>query len=262
MIIGQDLAFGESGESHAAGIGTGGIENIQTDKMRKLRDEGITDRNMVVIDGYHGGKVVTRINMRNYLLWFEQNIPLAVAAGFRVINATEGGAKIHGAEQMTLAETTEQFLDEPLDIMAKIDACAQPEQFDAAEFRQRLEHKRADMRELVRKSERARERAGEVQKLMERKPMPVERINKLVHKIDRDEKRIKELIKRYDELLSAVANKTMVLIKTAFDYEGLSREESLRLNMKHSATMFQAMIESGKIIEERFAELSDTLADF
>jgi len=260
VMIGQDLAFGEAGESHAEGIGTGGVENVATDRMEKALGKQATDLHLVLVDGYHGGKVVTRTNLRNYLLWFEQNIPIAVEAGFRVINATEGGAMIHGVEQMPLAEATEMFLSEPLDTVEMIAACAEPETVDFKRVAKEVAKVQRDLRELVDKAKKGCEVAVKVQKLLDAKPQPTEKINKAIRRISRDEARIKHLLKSLDPLLAVAANKALLIVTSCFDYEGLDREQEVRLNMKHTATMYNALIEAGTFIQKKLSQLQDDIA--
>ena len=94
ILIGQDLAS-ENGITHAGGI-----------------NDGSTNKESIV-EGYYGGNVTTRSDWLGYLRWFEKSIETIKESNIniQVINATEGGAKIHGANQMTLHEAIESCRD-------------------------------------------------------------------------------------------------------------------------------------------------------
>ncbi len=253
VFIGQDLAFGEGGASHATGVGAGGDFSVAQDKI----DQVAEDEDMALVEGYHGGRVVTRTNLRNYLLWFEKHVPDVVARGVRVINSTEGGAKIHGAQQLPFAEATATLLGEPLPIGEMLDRhCeSEPPDFDAVGIV--VERTKKTLLDLIRRTSDGRDNAIKVQKLMSRANRPVEKINKLIHSIDRNEKRIFALAKELDELLVSVGGRDLFLVKTAFDYEGLNQEESLRLNMKQTATMYEGILKAARRVLERVRSLAD-----
>lgn len=85
ILVGQDLAFGESGASHVKG-----------------RDESALQVEKYEIEGYHGGKVWSRMDWMEFKKWFERMIVLY--PDHTVINATEGGARVQGTKQQSLAE--------------------------------------------------------------------------------------------------------------------------------------------------------------
>ena len=94
ILIGQDLASA-NGVTHAGG------------------DNDNTRYNETTVEGYYGGTVTTRSDWLGYLRWFEREIQTINEndEGIRVIDATEGGAKIHGAEIMTLQQAIDECRD-------------------------------------------------------------------------------------------------------------------------------------------------------
>lgn len=92
VLIGQDLAF-TGGVSH-----TKGIEDALGDN-----DEYIKSRQLVDVEGMDGTMLKTDYQMWFYKLWFEKAIRM-YKDEVRVIDATEGGAKIEGAEIRTLED--------------------------------------------------------------------------------------------------------------------------------------------------------------
>lgn len=92
VFMGQDLAF-TGGKSH-----TSGIEGALGDN-----DKYIKSRCLMEVEGIDGTMLQTDFQMWYYKQWFEK----AIRDGgdrMRVIDATEGGAKIEGAENMKMSE--------------------------------------------------------------------------------------------------------------------------------------------------------------
>ena len=94
ILIGQDLAS-SNGITHAGGV---------NDNSGYVESE---------VEGYYGGTVTTRSDWLGYLKWFEKSIETINVdkLDIQVINSTEGGAKIHGAEQMSLKEAIDGCRD-------------------------------------------------------------------------------------------------------------------------------------------------------
>lgn len=94
ILIGQDLAY-QGNDSHADGVNDG------------------SDNEVTIVEGIDGGQVKSRSDWLGYLKWFETAIyDISKAdSGTRVIDATEGGAKIHGSEIMTLKDIIDSFRD-------------------------------------------------------------------------------------------------------------------------------------------------------
>lgn len=91
VIVGQDLAFSDD-KAHA---GMGSIQ--QSDLFY----------NLVKVDGYYGEKVLTRGDFKHYIDWYNLRIP--ELSDRKIINATEGGAKLNGAIQMPLQEAVDKY---------------------------------------------------------------------------------------------------------------------------------------------------------
>lgn len=87
VMIGQDLAWTD-GKDHAEGY----VSQYSQDILNARYERGFE------VEGYDGNPVKTEKQLLGYKTWFEQrikNMPDTM-----VINATEGGAKIHGAVQI------------------------------------------------------------------------------------------------------------------------------------------------------------------
>lgn len=102
VLIGQDLAF-TGGVSHTKGVGDALGDN----------DEYIKSRHLVEVEGVDGTLLQTDYQMWIYKQWFEKAIRINKES-IRVIDATEGGARIEGTEIQTLSnviriECTQEF---------------------------------------------------------------------------------------------------------------------------------------------------------
>lgn len=94
ILVGQDLAF-TNNRTHADGT--------FKDKMDPI---DINSTEYFEVEANDGGKILTRADFNHYRKWFEDRI--VEWPHIKVINATEGGAKINGAEVMTLKQAIEE----------------------------------------------------------------------------------------------------------------------------------------------------------
>lgn len=92
ILTGQDLAYSEDGKSHVTG-----------------RDEGFVRDENYLLEGYYGGSVYSRGDWVSFHSWFEHM--LQAFPERRVINATEGGARIRGTIQMPLSKVVDELPD-------------------------------------------------------------------------------------------------------------------------------------------------------
>ncbi|HAU32290.1 MAG: Uncharacterized protein XD78_0178 [Desulfotomaculum sp. 46_296] len=96
IFIGQDLAY------------TGG----KTHSQRTIYEGRTVSGNeqLVEVEGYGGDKKVeTSHSLACFLHWYEEEIPL-VKDQVKIINATEGGARIPGTEEMPFREAIDRYL--------------------------------------------------------------------------------------------------------------------------------------------------------
>ena len=101
IMVGQDLAYTDN-KTHAAST------------VRGAWNLDISEEAYIEVDGYCGGRVRSSNEFLLYLDWFEKEI--AENPNVRMINATEGGATIHGAEQMSLREALERECRNDIDL--------------------------------------------------------------------------------------------------------------------------------------------------
>ncbi len=88
VFVGADLAYTD-GRNHAAD--TAYARAVENDTSCRVED-------------IHGGQVMTAKNLNIYRKWIEKRIAQAQSSGIRFIDATEGGARIHGTELAQLKD--------------------------------------------------------------------------------------------------------------------------------------------------------------
>ncbi len=108
ILVGQDLAY-TNNKSHADGTFHEVMEEYDTSAFR-------------MIEGNYEEKVPTMASFMLYIDWYEKYIQKCkehknkIGKEFRVINATEGGAKINGTEIMTLKDAIQEVCTKEINI--------------------------------------------------------------------------------------------------------------------------------------------------
>ncbi|WP_276891178.1 motility associated factor glycosyltransferase family protein [Helicobacter japonicus] len=96
IIIGQDLAFGEDGTSHAKDA-VYGTNEISPEAMEKKGQK-------IMVEKYGGGGMVESTKIWKLFLTFYERDIANTPYPIEVINATEGGARIHGTKEIPFSE--------------------------------------------------------------------------------------------------------------------------------------------------------------
>jgi hypothetical protein len=110
ILVGQDLSFSDSGETHAAGIDNAPARAVHLDQQR------------LEVPGNRGGGVSTAPLWLEFLQIFETDVHHFLGV---CLNATQRGARIRGAPAVDLNEVLE-VLSEPFDARAMLDAARMP----------------------------------------------------------------------------------------------------------------------------------------
>lgn len=106
ILVGQDLAM-TGNKTHADGTFKDKMDSIDVESGEYFEIEAID-----------GGKVLTRLDFKMYLDWFEEQIK--EMGDMRVIDATEGGAKIHGTEIMPLKEAIDRYCNRSYSVKYRV----------------------------------------------------------------------------------------------------------------------------------------------
>lgn len=104
ILIGQDLAF-TGGRGHVSDVCSDEEENRNHVKKRMLTE----------VPDINGNMVKTDIQMSVYLEWFAKEA-FRVRDHIKVIDATEGGARIENTEVMSLREAVEKYCVKDMDL--------------------------------------------------------------------------------------------------------------------------------------------------
>jgi hypothetical protein len=102
ILVGQDLAY-TGREIHTSGTYHNDewlTHTTRTFSLDTINQKVIRKRKIKYTEAWGGGTVITDFVLDLYRQWFEDSIG---KVGLRVVNATEGGARINGAEETTLA---------------------------------------------------------------------------------------------------------------------------------------------------------------
>lgn len=103
ILVGQDLAL-TGNRTHADGTFKDKMEETDTS-------------NCIMVEGNYEDKVPTRLDFKSFLDWFNYYIEgCQKRRNLRVINATEGGAKIQNTEIKTLQETIDEVCTREINI--------------------------------------------------------------------------------------------------------------------------------------------------
>ena len=116
ILVGQDLAYPGGVEHTAAAYGKGN-DNVDTKK-----------KDYIEVEDNYGNMVLTEANMNIYRKWIENYI--GAYSDLKVINATEGGAKIAGTEFVSLHEAIGRYCTGEYEVSQLLDI---PPYFDDSE---------------------------------------------------------------------------------------------------------------------------------
>lgn len=172
IFVGQDLAM-TGNKTHADGTFAEKMEEIDTNSGAYFE-----------VDAIDGGKVLTRFDFNRYRIWFEKIIERERLDN--VIDATEGGALIHGTKVMTLKEAIEKECKKEVDIKAIIDGiepCLDSENQEKAitylcDLPKKIEKNKIEMRKARKEYER-------IEKICQKKPFQQQAYIKKCKRVNR-----------------------------------------------------------------------------
>ncbi len=240
VFVGQDLAY-QGDVTHAGG------------EVSTVLNE---EKGIQMIEGIDGKPVKSRHDWIIYLDWFEESIR-EVEDKIQVIDATEGGAMIHGSQIMTLAEVIEQYCVREVDLDTMLRG--QPPVFTPEEYRhacEELQGYATQLQEMERKAEWAAKKCKEALKLLDKDPKNVklDRLHRAVLDTigEISEYRIYNMVDIY---MSQTANKYLsgVFVVTEDSHQD-------EINIYHSSQMiFQGIVEAVQALYPMFIEMTDKI---
>ena len=240
ILVGQDLAY-TGNKSHADGT--------FADVMKKE-----DTKNYITVEGNTEEKVPTTEILKLYLKWFGDYIAAAKKydPNFRVINATEGGAKIEHTEIMTLHDAIEQECTKEVDIQAclkKLPPMLNEENRKWAE--EYLDSFPDKFLEVAKSANKTRKLYKKLEQTCKRKNIDTKEYQSLLKKIEKNIKQIEK--NEMHQLIDAtMINARYILAREQFLYRDSLQEEGKELarqgliyteNMAKIAILFKEYLE-------------------
>ncbi|MCU0664107.1 MAG: DUF115 domain-containing protein [Myxococcota bacterium] len=275
ILVGQDLAY-TGGARYAPGakFGTQRIEydaasgKVVTVERSATLDQiraagGLADENELMgeeVVAYGGqGTVVTTKMFSMFRKWFG-SAAKTWAADRKLINATEGGARIDGFEEMTLSQALSQFATEPLPAKQWLDEAlsnAQPR-----DPRRLLEVVEQDIKRCEKYMELAREaieKAKVAQARIEQSGM--ESAQAELGALREIEAKLSTIPQELMVLDYFIAAEVTHLRKTRHNDERPSADEQAKNSLTRSQAVFEAVSRGAVALIERMRLVSTTIAE-
>ena len=241
ILVGQDLAY-PNGQIHTS-IAYDDEQNIEISNPKYFQVEDI-----------YGGKVYTEANMNCYRKWYEEQINLN--PHIRIIDATEGGAKIHGTEIMTLKEAISQTCDgiESVDYKTLIKPTqtmfSKEQQVEIKQYFISMESRLDNLKKILKEQE---ENYAQLEKMEIKNQQKAEKYKKIVKKTSENTKKIEE-----DELMDFLQLYKNIVEFRVIDNLNDNRDKNLSESIKAvrgGRRLCQTYIENIETVKIKWHEL-------
>lgn len=246
ILVGQDLAL-TGNKTHADGTFEEHMPEIDT-------------KNYEWIEGNVEKKVPTRTDFKVFLNWYVYSIQQYKehVKEFRVINATEGGAKIAGTDIMTLKNAITETCTKEVDIKKCLDniepMLSQEKRKWAVDYLKNIPDK---FKELEKNAESLYKHYCRVGQLCKKQKMDSEQYYKLLTKIKNKIKKI-ESNALYQLVILTVPSATQIMRNEADEQMPSMKEEGIEIARKGKLYM-KIVKDTAKILCE---ESQNIYADF
>ncbi len=220
ILVGQDLAY-TGNKSHADGT----FNDVMKEEDTK---------NYIMVEGNIEKEVPTIANLKMYLDWYGNYIESAQKAdkNFRVINATEGGAKIRNTEVMTLHDAIEQECKREVNIqecLQKLSPMLNEESRKwAVEYINSFPDK---FLALEKEAKRAKRLYQKLATICNKKNIDVKEYKSVLKKIEKSVKKV-EGNDMYQLVNDTMVNARYILLREQFHYENTVQKEGKELARK------------------------------
>ena len=240
VFVGQDLAY-QGDVTHAGG-----------EVSHVLNEE----HGVKTIEGIDGNPVKSRHDWIIYLDWFEEAIEF-IKDQTEVIDATEGGALIHGTKVMTLAEVIDNYCKQEVDIASILQG--QAPVFTEDEYAlvaEEIRNYSVELSEMERIAELAAKDCKKALHLLEKDPQNI--------KLERMQKRVLETTSRISEYgiydlvdiyMSQIANQ---YLSGVFVVSDDSHRDEVNL-YRSSQMIFQGIAEAAGELRPMFEKIAEQL---
>ena len=242
IMVGQDLAYTDN-KTHASSTVRGELK-LDTSKLKRI-----------MVEGVNGDMVASSHEFELYRAWFEEQV--AKYRHLHVIDATEGGALIHGTKVATLKDTIEEYCTKDVDFSQVITST--PDFFN--------EHEKVEMWKYICELPEELERC---KKMMEEGIREYNNMLELIYQDRYHSKELKRIFERVKELgdkieknpvmyyvLSRVQTTTTEIIKNIYKIEADEKKELISAS-KTGRDYLELLLKDMKTmipeVEEKIAE--------
>jgi len=162
IFTGQDLAFGES--SHISGALASRPVSVRENRVILEHEQGDHEQAACRVPGYFGGRVLTNVSLFAFLEDIEATVRRH--PGRRFINATEGGARIAGTDQMSLHDALEHHCRSEFPVSELLAAARTPLETGVSQVCRELEAARTHLGRILRNTGRLEAMIAEMKTLL------------------------------------------------------------------------------------------------
>lgn len=220
ILVGQDLAY-TGNKSHADGT--------FADVMKEENTKGY-----IMVEGNLEEKVPTTATLKTYLDWYDKYIKgiQEINKDFRVINATEGGAKIKNTEIMTLHDAIEAECTKEVDIQERLGQLPPMLNEESKEWaREYLDNIPNEFFKLSQDAKKAKRFYKKLEKVCDKKNIDLKEYKSVLKKIEKAVKQI-EGNEVYQLISITMVNARYILLNEQFLHEDSVQEEGKELARK------------------------------
>jgi hypothetical protein len=196
-MVGQDLAL-DGEEYYIATAPDGGtrirlagsvgvFENLSPELRQAMHEGGGAKlgqeavQHFLKVPGFHGGEVLTSVQFDTYRRWLGRTAG-EQAGKVRILNCTEGGARIDNMEQARLSELATELEAKALDVTATLETCLQ--QSKQKERQQAVERHIKHLQHSSHETLEELQRCERVSHQVERAPDQLQRLDKAELKLN------------------------------------------------------------------------------
>ncbi len=241
IVIGQDLAFKDGQQYSMQSF------NAQRDFLgQEISDVPVLE-GYYWVEGNNGQKVVTKYDYDYYRQMFERN--LQECPEVHLINATEGGALIHGSEVMTLAAALKRECTRPLpDVEAIFDSVPTIFGDCEGEYRQHLARLEENLPQLKVDIGEALEVYAKLEKLIRNNSFNHPNMSKYLAKVSKYNTRLDQ-------------DPTMLLLDQFSMARGYEVQDALAQKTGDSNSEIRLIVEQGAASLKGYLEAIDKVQD-
>ncbi|MEW6201167.1 MAG: 6-hydroxymethylpterin diphosphokinase MptE-like protein, partial [bacterium] len=245
IFAGVDLGF--PGKKWYA---DGSFENGSSTKL--IQDGKIE---LIEVPDIYGNPMPTYRSFYSFLRYFNSLIP---SLDIKVIDATEGGARIAGTEIMKLSDTIEQYVAEPynpVEILNEIHSkFTAPDMEKVSKKIVKYVKKYSEIGSL---SSKAIENCEKAIRMIEKKKFD-EKLIRLLNRIKNQKSKIRREGK-YVDFMTTALERMMVTVFSYEDDENATRGERYRTVVEISRMMFDNIGKSSLFVRDHFSEIAERL---